>query len=121
MLKYSLIISIFIFMLSFSTAQAAPEQIPVPNTVTMLDLGAKSCVPCKMMAPIIEKLGVYYDGKAAIRFIDVWENENIARKYNIESIPTQIFYDKSGKERERHTGFLDEESIKKKIDALMAE
>jgi hypothetical protein len=52
MLKYSLII--FIFMLSFSTAQAAPEQIPVPNTVTMLDLGAKSCVPCKMMAPIIE-------------------------------------------------------------------
>ena len=74
-----------------------------------------------MMAPIIEKLGVYYDGKAAIRFIDVWENESIAREYGIKSIPTQIFYDKSGKERERHTGFLDEESIKKKIDTLMAE
>lgn len=121
MFKRLLTISAFALMLTFSAAYAAPEQIPVPNTVTMLDLGAKSCVPCKMMAPVLEKVGAYYEGKAAIRFIDVWENPDVKRKYGIQAIPTQIFYDKQGKERERHTGFLDEESIKKKIDALMAE
>lgn len=53
MFKRSLLFSTFVLMLSFSAAYAAPEQIPVPNTVTMLDLGAKSCVPCKMMAPVL--------------------------------------------------------------------
>mgnify|MGYP002476647646 CR=1 FL=1 len=44
--------------------------------VTMIDLGAKACIPCKMMAPILEELEREYDttGKAAIIFIDVWEN-----------------------------------------------
>lgn len=116
-----LLLSFFTVMLTFSAAYAMPEVIPVPNTVTMLDLGAKSCVPCKMMAPVLEKVGKYYEGKAAIRFIDVWENPDVKTEYGIKSIPTQIFYDKQGKERERHTGFLDEESIKKKIDALIAE
>ena len=121
MLKRSLILSILAFFLSFSTAYAVPDQIPVPDTVTMLDLGAKSCVPCKMMAPILEKVGKAYAGKAAIRFIDVWETPDAKVKYGLQAIPTQIFYDKQGKERERHVGFLEEESIKKKIDALIAE
>ena len=121
MFKRSLILSALAVILTFSTAYAAPEQIPVPNMVTMVDLGAKSCIPCKMMAPVLEKVGVYYEGKAAIRFIDVWENPDMKSKYDIQAIPTQIFYDKQGKERERHVGFLDEESIKEKIDALMAE
>ena len=47
MFKRSLLFSTFVLMLSFSAAYAAPEQIPVPNTVTMLDLGAKSCVHAK--------------------------------------------------------------------------
>ena len=112
MFKRSLLFSTFVLMLSFSAAYAAPEQIPVPNTVTMLDLGAKSCVPCKMMAPVLEKVGKYYEGKASILFVDVWENPNMKSEYGIQAIPTQIFYDKKGNERERHTGFLDEASIK---------
>lgn len=95
--------------------------IPEPNTVTMVDLGAKSCVPCKMMAPIIEKLEAEYAGKAAIRFVDVWENPEKKAEYNVSAIPTQIFYDKKGKERRRHVGFLDEESIRKVLNTLMAE
>ena len=121
MFKHSFLVLLVALTLSFSTAYAAQEQIPVPDTVTMLDLGAKSCIPCKMMAPVLESVGKYYAGKAAIRFIDVWENPDVNTVYGIQAIPTQIFYDKQGKERERHVGFLDEESIKKKIDALLAE
>ena len=74
--------------------------------VTMIDIGAHKCIPCKMMAPILEELEKEYKGRAAIMFIDVWENPEEGKKYGIRSIPTQIFYDKEGKEVYRHEGFL---------------
>ena len=85
--------------------------IPVPGLVTMVDLGAHKCIPCKMMAPIISELQKEYAGRAAIIFIDVWEHPKQAQRFGIRSIPTQIFYDKSGKEVRRHVGFLDKQSI----------
>ena len=85
--------------------------IPVKGMVTMLDLGAKSCIPCKMMAPIMEKLEKDYKGKAAIIFIDVWKDPEQAKRYGLRAIPTQIFYDKEGKEVFRHVGFMSEEAI----------
>ena len=89
---------------------AIPE-VPTHGMVTMLDLGAHKCVPCKMMAPIITDLQKEYEGKASIIFIDVWENRAEAGKYGIRSIPTQIFYNKEGKEMKRHVGFMDKKSI----------
>ena len=86
-------------------------QVPVPGTVTMVDLGAKKCIPCKMMAPIIEELEKEYTGRAAVLFIDVWENPDAGTKFGLRAIPTQIFYDATGKEISRHEGFLDKESI----------
>ena len=56
------------------TAAASPiPVVPVQDTVTMVDLGAKSCIPCKMMMPVMEQVEKEYAGKAAIIFIDVWE------------------------------------------------
>jgi len=86
-------------------------EAPVKGMVTMIDLGAKKCIPCKMMAPILEKLKKEYDGRAAIVFLDVWKDPAPAKKFGIKSIPTQIFFDKDGNEYYRHTGFFDEKSI----------
>lgn len=88
-----------------------PPEVPVKDMVTMVDLGAKSCIPCKMMAPILEKLDKDYKGKAAILFIDVWKDPDQAKRFGIQTIPTQIFYDKQGKEVLRHSGFMGEETI----------
>jgi len=88
-----------------------PSEVPVKGMVTMLDLGATKCIPCKMMAPIIEELKEEYKGKAAILFIDVWEHRDEAPKYSIRAIPTQIFYAKNGEEAYRHEGFMDKASI----------
>ena len=85
--------------------------VPVKGMVTMVDLGANSCIPCKMMAPIIEKLEKEYRGKAAIVFIDVWKDKEPARRFGIRAIPTQIFFDKNGKEVYRHVGFMAEADI----------
>jgi len=86
-------------------------QVPVPGMVTMVDLGAKKCIPCKMMAPILEELTKEYQGRAAVLFIDVWENPDAGQKFNLRSIPTQIFYDAQGKEISRHEGFMDKAAI----------
>ncbi len=90
---------------------AAAREVPVKGMVTMVDLGAKKCIPCKMMAPILEKLEKAYTGRAAIIFLDVWEDPKPAHRFGIRGIPTQIFFDKEGKEVFRHMGFLSEEGI----------
>jgi thioredoxin 1 len=92
--------------------------VPTPGLVTMLDLGAHKCIPCKMMAPIIEELQKEYNGRASIIFIDVWEHREQAQRFAISVIPTQIFYDKQGKEVGRHVGFLDKKSIVAGLEKL---
>lgn len=90
---------------------SAPPVVPVPGMATMVDVGADKCIPCKMMAPILKDLEEDYRGRAAIVFIDVWKNKEQGTKFNVRAIPTQIFYDKDGKEYHRHEGFLDRGSI----------
>jgi thioredoxin 1 len=90
-------------------AQAAGS--PLSGRVTMIDLGATRCVPCKMMAPIIEELKKEYAGRADIIFYDVWKDPAPAKKYGIRAIPTQIFFDSGGREVYRHTGFMGKQSI----------
>ncbi len=77
----------------------------------LLDLGAGKCVPCKMMAPILEQMKTDYAGTLEVEFIDVWKNPDATKQYAIEVIPTQIFYDATGKELFRHIGFFAKEDI----------
>jgi thioredoxin 1 len=88
-----------------------PRVVPVKGMPTMVDLGANECIPCKMMVPIMEKVEKKYRGKAAIVFIDVWKNKEPAKRFGIRAIPTQIFFDKGGKETYRHEGFMGEKEI----------
>ena len=94
---------------------APPPEVPVKGMVTMVDLGAKKCIPCKMMAPILEKLEKVYAGRAAIVFLDVWEDPKPAHRFSISGIPTQIFFDKEGREVFRHLGFLSEGEIVRRL------
>lgn len=77
----------------------------------MVDLGADKCIPCKMMSPILDELKSEYEGTLIVDFIDVWKNPDEGPKYGIKLIPTQIFFDASGKERFRHEGFFSKEDI----------
>lgn len=77
----------------------------------MVDLGAGKCIPCKMMKPILDELKRDYADRFITEFIDVWENPDEGKKYGIEMIPTQIFYNAEGKELFRHTGFFGREDI----------
>jgi thioredoxin 1 len=85
--------------------------VPVKGMVTMVDLGAKSCIPCKMMDPILQKMEKLYAKKAAIVFIDIRYYPQEATRFSIRAIPTQIFFDKEGNEVYRHEGFMSERMI----------
>ena len=108
------LLSLFILPAAIFAA-APPPEVPVKGMVTMVDLGAKKCIPCKMMAPILEKLEKVYARRAAIVFLDVWEDPKPAHRFSISGIPTQIFFDKEGREVYRHAGFLSEEAIVRRL------
>jgi thioredoxin 1 len=93
---------------------AAPANEPVSSPKPLprlVDLGAGKCIPCKAMAPILEELRSEYAGVFEVVFVDVWENPDAAKPYNINLIPTQVFFDAEGKELWRHEGFLGKADI----------
>jgi thioredoxin 1 len=92
--------------------QGTPEPARQGESIPrLIDLGATQCIPCKMMAPILEDLKKTCVGKLDVQFIDVRENPDAGKQYGIHVIPTQIFYDAQGKERFRHEGFFGKEDI----------
>ena len=116
---FAVLVALFIISATLcGTAKSFIPDVPVKGMVTMVDLGAKACIPCKMMAPIMEKMEKVYRGKAAIIFIDVWENREQPARFGISAIPTQIFYDAKGKEAYRHVGFMSEEAIGAQLQKL---
>ncbi len=84
----------------------------------LADFGRGTCTPCKMMQPILEELQEQYKGEAEILILDVGEYPQLTRNAGIRAIPTQIFYDTTGKEVTRHQGFMDKESIIKELEKL---
>lgn len=105
--------SIF-FMSAYAAAAAqaagtnATANAALPRLV---DLGADKCIPCKMMAPVLKELKKEYDGRMVVEFIDVWKNPDAGKAYKINLIPTQIFFDATGKEVFRHEGFFSKKDI----------
>jgi thioredoxin 1 len=106
--------------------QAAPKTVeppredrtPAPSPPSrparrpqLLELGSKTCVPCKMMAPILEELRRDYGGQLEVLFYDIYERRDMADAYQIRVIPTQVFLDAEGKEFFRHQGFYPKEDI----------
>lgn len=95
--------------------QTGPELPPAVVTETklprLLELGSDKCIPCKQMKPIIDELTVDYKSSLKVEFIDVWKDEEAGKEYNIDKIPTQIFFDADGNELFRHVGFYPKADI----------
>jgi thioredoxin 1 len=91
---------------SASTISESSKALP-----HLVDIGSDTCIPCKMMAPILDELKKEYAGSIKVDFLDIKTNPAFAEEYGIRLIPTQIFYDTDGKERFRHEGFMSKEDI----------
>lgn len=92
-------------------AAGSPEDLTGKGRPGLIDLGAGTCIPCKLMAPILEDLKAEYAGTMDVHFLDVHKKPDLAPLYKINVIPTQIFYDAAGQELFRHEGFFAKEDI----------
>jgi len=100
-----------------SASDAVATQALASGKPSVVDLGARTCIPCKQMAPILEELAGTWRGKANVLFIDVREDQAAAKRFAIQMIPTQIFFDAKGKEVSRHIGFMDRPDLIKGLQA----
>jgi len=116
-ITHLLLLCILVAGTGYAAAPAAPTNA-TPGRPRLVDLGADKCIPCKLMAPILEELRKEYAGRLDVVFIDVWKDRNAGAPYNIRVIPTQIFYDAAGRERFRHEGFFAKQDILKKWQEL---
>ncbi|MFA5828883.1 MAG: thioredoxin [Candidatus Gracilibacteria bacterium] len=102
---------------TFTDANFEAEVMKAKGLV-LVDFFAVWCGPCKMMAPAIEKLAEAYKGKVKIGKMDVDENQAVSGHFEIQSIPTLIFF-QDGAMVEKLVGFQSEEALKQKIEALL--
>ena len=90
----------------------------IANGVTLVDFWAPWCGPCRMIAPIIEELAEDFEGKATIAKVNTDEEQDIAIKFGIRSIPTLLFF-KDGEVADQMIGAAGKQVIADKIDALL--
>lgn len=93
------------------------EKIPAAP-IAMVDFWATWCGPCRMLAPVIEELGEKYEGKALIGKVDVDEEQGLAARFGVMSIPTVIFF-QNGKEIDRKVGVIPASAYTQVLDAHM--
>ena len=87
------------------------EQALSSGKPTLAEFGSSKCIPCKMMKPILENLAIIYGDKLNVVIVEVYEHRDLTNQHGIMAIPTQIFFDSSGKEVTRHMGFWPKEEI----------
>lgn len=84
----------------------------------IVDFWAEWCGPCRMVGPIVEEVGVEYDGKAVVAKVDVDSNPGITAKYGIRNIPTILFF-KNGDVADKQVGAVPKSTIVNKLEALL--
>jgi len=90
----------------------------IKEGVTLVDFWAPWCGPCRMIAPIIEELAEDFEGKATIAKVNTDEEQDIAIKFGIRSIPTLLFF-KNGEVVDQMIGAAGKDVLADKIDALL--
>ena len=115
-LLLALILLTFLMVISCQSSEPNLASVPLGQALssgkpTLAEFGRGTCIPCKEMKPILEELAKEYEGKLNVVIVEVDEHRDLTNQYGIMVIPTQIFFDSSGKEITRHIGFWAKEEI----------
>ena len=86
------------------------------QTPFLLDFSAVWCGPCKMLAPIVEKIATENLGKIRVGKLDIDDSPKVAAKLGIRGVPTVVVF-KDGKESGRHVGVTNKETLLKLVGA----
>ncbi|MEY4203997.1 MAG: hypothetical protein RL013_1700 [Bacteroidota bacterium] len=94
------------------------KEVLESDKVTLIDLWAEWCGPCRMMTPVIEELAKEYDGKAVVGKLNVDDNPKTPNDYNVRGIPTFLIF-KNGELKDKVVGAVTKQTLKDKLDAII--
>ncbi len=95
------------------------EEVIASDIPVFVDFYADWCMPCKMMAPVVEKLAEKYDGKEKVGKCNIDEENRIASQYGIMSIPTMMIF-VGGEIKETVIGAVSQKELEEKIDKILS-
>jgi thioredoxin 1 len=90
------------------------EEVLKHTSPVLVDFWASWCAPCRTLSPIIDAIAAEYAGKIKVVKLNVDENQSVAAKYAVMSIPTLIIF-KEGKEAEKSMGFISQKNLSEKL------
>ena len=108
-------------IIGVSVKSCSSETGGTAGQYTLMDLGSKGCVPCDNLQPVLSSLRSKYSEKIRVKFYDVnrtSEGARLANKYNVSTIPTLIFLDKSGNVVKRMVGYHSQSEIESAFRSL---
>ena len=97
------------------TSENFDTQVLDSKKTVLVDFFADWCGPCKMMAPVVEKLAEEYEGKAVIGKLNVDDSSDIAARYGVMSIPTLIVF-KNGQIQDKFVGVTSRQDLVKALE-----
>ena len=95
------------------------EKVLNSDKLSVIDFWAEWCGPCRMVGPAVEQLSKTMDGKIKVAKLNVDENQEIAMKYGIKSIPSLLLF-KEGKEIGRTIGAAPKETYQRFIEQTLS-
>lgn len=94
------------------------DEVINSDVPVLVDFWAPWCMPCKMIAPIIEEMSGEYSGKLKVGKLNVDENPSTAAKYGIRNIPTVLLI-KNGDVAEKVVGVVGKDKLTEAVDAVL--
>ncbi|HEX9426533.1 MAG TPA: thioredoxin [Candidatus Polarisedimenticolia bacterium] len=91
------------------------SEVKKPESPILVDFWAEWCGPCRMVAPVLEKLADDYQGKARIGKVNVDEQSGLATKFGVQSIPTLLVF-KGGKVVDQYVGATTRDVLARLLD-----
>jgi len=94
------------------------KEVMQADTAVLVDFWAEWCGPCRMVNPILDDIASEYEGRIKMAKVKVDDNQPLAQKYGVMSIPTFIIF-KKGEQADQFVGALPKESFVKRIEAVL--